>query len=470
MQEVGGLEVGVARASGRRVFIAVLAAALLGLVTATAAWAAGGLTRPPGTAGCISADKSGGACAVGTVGDSTGIAISPDGKSVYVASYLKNVFSIFDRDPATGALVQKPGAAGCISEDVSGCAEPVGLDEPQEVVVSPDGRNVYAIGEDSSSVAVFNRDSTGALTQPAGTAACISGSGSGGACQKASGLSSPVSLAISPDGRSVYVGGLPSSLVTLARDPQTGTLSRMRGAAGCISIKRLPGCRTTDELTPFGIVVSPDNRNFYVASSNGSRNAVFTFERNPRTGALTPQRGAGQCFTNRTDIYRHCRKVPGLAGSIYGAAISADGRSVYFAGISGEGSLTIFRRNPRSGALTRLRGKATCISASGSRGACQRAAALREASGVSVSPDGKNVYVSGYGRSVLSFDRDAATGALTREQGAAGCLLGSSREKGCGEDEGLSNLGDLVSSPDGRNVYASMLSPGGVSIFDRPSR
>ena len=468
MRVVGGLEAGAVRVSGRRMALVLAAAMCLGLVSAAAAWGAGGLSRPTGTAACISADGSGGACETGAVGDSTGIAISPDGRSVYVASYRKNIFSIFDRDPATGALVQKPGAAGCISEDVSGCAEPIGLDEPQEVVVSPDGKNVYAIGEDSSTVAIFNRDANGALTQTAG-AACVTGGHEDG-CQRVSGLRSPVSLAISPDGTSIYVGGLPGSLVTLTRDPQTGALTQKPGAAGCISIKPLRGCKLVEDIVaPVGLLVSPDGKNVYVGAGRASTGIVFAFDRNRKTGALTRQSGADACFESSTGA-DSCRLDVALGGGLYGAAISPDGRSVYFSNEYGNGGLSIFRRNPRSGALTRRRGKAACITTTGSKGACQKLAALGGLSAIRVSPDGRNVYLSTLARkTVLTFDRNPATGALRHPKGAAGCLSGPPTEKGCGGYRGLGLLGGLVISPDGANLYAPMLSPGGVSVFDRAS-
>jgi hypothetical protein len=52
----------------------------------------------------------------------SGVVASPDGRGVYVASDVSDAVGVFDRDPATGALTQKPGSAGCISEDGSGGA------------------------------------------------------------------------------------------------------------------------------------------------------------------------------------------------------------------------------------------------------------------------------------------------------------------------------------------------------------
>ena len=50
------------------------------------------------------------------------------------------------------------------------------------MTVSPDGKSVYVASESSGAVAVFDRAADGALTQKAGTAGCVSETGSGGVC------------------------------------------------------------------------------------------------------------------------------------------------------------------------------------------------------------------------------------------------------------------------------------------------
>ena len=93
--------------------------------------------------------------------------------------------AVFARDRRTGALTQLPGTDACVSEDGTGgdCADGVALDCPQGVAVSPDGRNVYVASSSAHAVAVFARDRrTGALTQLAGTDACVSEDGTGGDC------------------------------------------------------------------------------------------------------------------------------------------------------------------------------------------------------------------------------------------------------------------------------------------------
>jgi DNA-binding beta-propeller fold protein YncE len=58
----------------------------------------------------------------------------------------------------TGDLSQPAGTAGCMSETGSGpCADGHGLNGPFGVAVSPDGKSVYVASNVSDAVARFNR-------------------------------------------------------------------------------------------------------------------------------------------------------------------------------------------------------------------------------------------------------------------------------------------------------------------------
>src|SRR5262245_50822548 len=79
------------------------------------------LIQLPGTAGCTSETGDGGLCADGVALESTGSAtVSPDGRNVYVTSQSSDAVATFDRDPIDGALTQKAGTSGCVSETGSG--------------------------------------------------------------------------------------------------------------------------------------------------------------------------------------------------------------------------------------------------------------------------------------------------------------------------------------------------------------
>ena len=98
----------------------------------------------------------------------------------------------FNRNTTTGAITQPAGTAGCVSETGAGpCADGHGLDGPNSVAVSPDGKSVYVASSGSDAVARFNRNTTtGAITQPAGTAGCVSETGAG-PCADGHGLDGP---------------------------------------------------------------------------------------------------------------------------------------------------------------------------------------------------------------------------------------------------------------------------------------
>jgi 6-phosphogluconolactonase (cycloisomerase 2 family) len=93
---------------------------------------------------------------------------------------------------------------------------------------------------------------------------------------------------------------------------------------------------------------------------------------------------------------------------------------------------------------------------------------------VSVSPDGRNVYVTAAGArgGVAVFARDAAAGALTQLSGASGCVSeAADPTSGCAVGRGLGNELAVVLSADGRFAYVSSesnaFSGGGIAAFAR---
>jgi DNA-binding beta-propeller fold protein YncE len=162
-------------------------------------------------------------CAQSTDGleGSVFVAVSPDGASVYTASRIDNAVARFDRAPATGALTPQ----GCVDDNDTGpdaCAQSVdGLDAPSSVAVSPGGASVYAASQFDDAVVRFDRNTaTGALS-PQG---CVDDNDTGAdtCAQSADGLDAAISVAISPDGASVYVGsGVDNAVVRFDRQPDS---------------------------------------------------------------------------------------------------------------------------------------------------------------------------------------------------------------------------------------------------------
>ncbi len=204
------------------------------------------------------------------------MAVSPDGKSVYVASTFSDAVARFNRNTTTGAITQ---SAGCISETGAGsCVDGRGLNGARGVAVSPDGKSVYVASAVSNAVARFNRNTTtGAITQPAGAAGCVSADGTG-PCADGHALNiNDGGVTVSPDNKSVYVASFGSDAVArLDRDTTTGAITQPAGSAGCISETGAGSCADGHGLdSPYEVAVSPDGKSVYVASNFSDAVALF---------------------------------------------------------------------------------------------------------------------------------------------------------------------------------------------------
>jgi DNA-binding beta-propeller fold protein YncE len=144
--------------------------------------------------------------------------VSPDGKHVYVSTVLSNAVAAFARNKVTGALPQLPGTAGCISEDGTGglCVNGAALGRPQSIAVSKDGHNVYVASFDSNAVVTLVRDpKSGQLFELEGQSGCVSDDGSGGICADGRALVQASAIAVSSDGKNVYVASTQSDAVAI---------------------------------------------------------------------------------------------------------------------------------------------------------------------------------------------------------------------------------------------------------------
>ncbi len=449
---------------------ALLAGVLASLVLAGSALAShSALTQKPGAAGCIAEAGTNPACTDGTALHGSGsVALSPDGDNAYVATQDSDAVTIFDRDPATGGLTQKAGTAGCISETgtLGACGDGRALDSAETVTVSPDGASVYVGSRLSDAIAIFDRNTTtGELTQKAGTAGCISETGTAGACVDGVALDAASTVTVSPDGANLYVASRFSDAVAIFdRNITTGALTQKPGTAACISEDGTAGACADGTALDFAIsvAVSPDGTGAYVASQDSG--AVTIFDRDTTTGELTQKAGTAGCISE-TGTAGACADGTALdgAGSV---TVSPDGASAYVAS-QVSGAVTAFDRNAATGALTQKPGTAGCISDDGTAGACINGVGLVGVRSVAVSPDGASAYGASIDSDAVAvFDRSTNTGILTQETGRAGCIA----EDGigpCVEGNGFDGAEAVTVSPDGKNAYAAAALSDSVLVFDR---
>ena len=432
------------------------------------------MAQADGTAGCLSNGAAGG-CAAGRGLDGPyELALDPDGKNVYVASPASSTVAVLARDPATGALTQLAGTAGCVSETgANGCADVYGLATVSDVAVSPDGRHVYTTMAGADGVlAVFSRDaSTGALTQLAGSAGCVSSTGSSGACTTGRGILQASDVALSPDGSTVYTASPADDAVgVFARDATTGTLTQAAGAAGCVSETGagMPGgagnqCADGRALDGArAVVVSANGADVYAASDTSD--AVVTFSRSS-SGALAQPSGTSGCIS-QTGTGGACLDGNGFDG-VRALALAPGGEQLYTAS-TGDSALAILSRTP-GGALSQAAGVAGCFSGDTSGGTCADGIGMTGATEVAVSPDGTRVWIAGTATSAIAtFFRDPS--GLVRPPGTAACTSETGTTTGggvCADGRGLGGVRGLAASPDGRFLYAAGQTSDAVAVLAR---
>jgi DNA-binding beta-propeller fold protein YncE len=384
-------------ADGRNVYVASSRSDAIAVFARNAR--SGALSQPEGAAGCVAAKGADGCgIAIGLYGPNS-VALSPDGRYLYATSRGSNSVTVFHRNATTGALKQLPLGSGCVSGlPLPGCAEGRALLGPDVVVVSPDGDNVYVGSFFGNAVATFDRSATtGALSQPAGSAGCVAAVATGG-CASGLGLEAPEGLAIGGDGADVYVAtALSSALVTLVRDPVTGALAQSSG--GCIVDSALVGCTTGAQLDGANAVaLSPTDGDVYVTSLFSD--SVTSFTRASSSGAVSQKAGTAGCLVWLRAV--GCSFGQAMSAP-EGLAVSPEGRNAYLAAFA-TGAIDVLNRNGKSGELVQKPGRPGCLAPRSVPG-CTRARALRGVSSIALSPDGRYLYSTSFGSNAVDIFR-----------------------------------------------------------------
>lgn len=279
------------------------------------------------------------------------VAVSPDGGSVYIVSNVQDRITVFDRNPATGALSHVEH----ITDGESGADY---LDQAYYVVVAPGSGQVYVAALYDDAVSVFQRDvGTGALTFTQAVVDGVAG---------VSGLNWANGLAFDSMGAHLYVAasGSADAVTAFSRSPTDGSLTFVAsypdGGSGGVNL-----ADATD------VAVSSDGNNVYACAQDSD--ALTVFDRDPSTGALT-----------FVESFVHGMGADGLDAPRR-VTVAPDDANVYVASQNSD-SVAIFDRSPGSGALVYV--DAVVDGVDGVMG-------IDSATSVVVSPDDAHVYVTG---------------------------------------------------------------------------
>lgn len=438
----------------------VLCAALAVIAVPSATAGAAELTL----AGCITAGNSPAqGCtdlgpSVGALNDARSVAVAPDGRSVYVASFDSDAIAHLRRDPSTGAL----SFAGCVTAGdtpASGCtdasARTNALDSLRALAVSPDGTSVYAISRHRDAIAHLTRNPTTGQLAFAGcvTAGDTPAFGCTDSSARTNALDSPRGLAVSPDGTSVYTTSRDKDALVHFTRGGGGAL----GLASCVTAGDSPATGCTDSSAgtnaldaPHAVVVAPDGASVYTASSDKGAVAHFGRDAGSGTVAFADCTTTNPATTGCTNLSASSNALNALEA----LAVSPDGASVY-AGSGGRDALTRLSASASPGPLA----FASCTSSDALTTGCTNIAAATDGldlpRALAADPGSRGVYAA-------SADQDAVV-ALTRDAGTdtlafAGCVTaGDSPARGCADfsarTNALDSLYGIAASPDGADLY-----------------
>jgi DNA-binding beta-propeller fold protein YncE len=411
------------------------------------------------------------------------LAVSEDGKSVYVVSVANPSLAILRRDTRSGTLRSR----SCIAErpptpESAGCAQRAfGMRAPRDVAVSSDSRSVYVISGIAGygSILHLERDKRTGGVSPAGCYRNDSDPNSDPCQTLANGLWDPTAIATSPDGNWVAVvskrnaGANPTgaSLVILKRNRNTGALSFADCATGDAN-SAVPGsgCSSYGPMVdPTDVAFSPDSSELAVTDDEEAESVHDSWM---TSWAIDPDDGT---LGRHSCVARSAASYCGVAGFPSGGFVddstsfkgpsaleyAPDGGSIYVTAALGD-AVYRFARNTATGALTPF--DALCVAESNAVGCNNTGIGLSAPSGIAIEPDGALAFVA-------SLNDDAVTG-LGLGNGAPaflGCVENADPD---GQDDcalsssALWGASRIVASADGRSVYATAYDGDAIAAFD----
>jgi 6-phosphogluconolactonase (cycloisomerase 2 family) len=375
----------------------VIAALLLGAAMPATARAADGDLSVAGCLSIVAAPP----CETKLTAPPMSLALSPDGRHLYAGlAGDPAALQIFDRDPQTGAATPRPGTI----------APPnLNLNNLYSVEVSPDGRSVYAVAQQTGTLVSFGRDATtGGLTY----LECLGG---GAGCTSLTGKAGALAVVSSADSAHVYVRTL-HGLAVLDRDPTTLEVTQKPTTDGCFSEDFKNDCTDVDGLAGSGydLALSPDGGTLYVPFDLPGGVSIFHVSDD---GTVAQFNGTGGGCISSTGASgqaagRCVNGSDGLAATLT-VAVAPDGKAVFSGGLNG---LHAFARKG-NGLVSEL----GCFGALG--GCAPVPTGIKTVFDIVIPPSGDEVIAAAYSsQAILSFRRDHLTGALALRPGSNGCV------------------------------------------------
>ena len=232
-----------------------------------------------------------------------GVAVSPDGNSVYA--------TFFNSENGQGGVSQyDAGPGGALSPKSPATVASAGLG-PTAVAVNPDGKSVYVTNYASFNVSQYNVGADGKLA-PKTPATVAAGH-------------TPVGVAVSPNGQSVYVTNIFSNNVS----------QYDVGSGGALSPKSTATVGTGDG--PQAVAVSHNGDSVYVANLYSTNVSQYDV-------------GGGGALSPKSPPTVAARTNP------HGVAVTPDSRSVY---VTNEGSDNVSQYDVGPGGKLSPKGPAT---------------------------------------------------------------------------------------------------------------